>query len=72
MTWILVTQIIVSLLLILSILVQANGLGVGRTLGSTGANYHTKRGAEKALFITTIFLSSLFLILSLLNLVLSQ
>jgi protein translocase SecG subunit len=64
-------QILVSLLLLFSILIQANGTSVGRAFGgSTG--YHTKRGAEKALFIGTIVLSVIFISLSLLNLAVNR
>lgn len=65
----LISQIIVSLILILFILIQANGLGIGKAFGGSSLNYHTKRGAEKALFISTIIVSIIFVALSLLNLV---
>lgn len=72
MVALIVAQILVSLILIVSILIQANGLGVGRSFGGSSVAYHTKRGAEKALFYTTIICSVLFLVLSLLNLSLGK
>lgn len=68
---ILILQMLVSLLLLLSILVQANGTSLGRSFGGA-ANYHTKRGAERALFIATIVLGSTFVLLSLLNLTVNR
>ncbi len=71
MPWLLIAQIIVSLLLLFSILIQANGTSVGRAFGG-GTSYHTKRGAERTLFFGTIALSILFIALSLLNLAINK
>jgi len=71
MNILLVFQMLVSLLLILSILVQANGTSLGRAFGGM-TNYHTKRGAERALFVGTIVLGLSFVSLSLLNLALNR
>lgn len=64
-----VLQIIVSLFLVSTILLQAQGSGLGSTWGGGGESYHTKRGVEKTLFAVTIALGVAFLILSLLNIV---
>lgn len=56
------TQIIISLLLITAILLQQRGTGLGAAFGGEGGVYHTKRGFERILFISTIVLSILFLI----------
>lgn len=69
MTFLLIAQIVVSLVLIISILIQANGLGIGRAFGGSSLSYHTKRGAEKALFISTIITGAIFVGLSILNLI---
>lgn len=71
MNLLLILQILVSLLLLFSILLQANGTSVGRAFGGS-ASYHTKRGAEKTLFYGTIILSVLFVLLSLLNLAVNK
>ena len=66
----LLLQMIVSILLLLAILIQAKGTSLGRAFGGQ-TSYHTKRGAEKALFYATIILGLLFVGLSLLNLIIS-
>lgn len=71
MNLLLILQILVSLLLLLSILVQANGTSVGRAFGGN-TSYHTKRGAEKALFIATIALALIFVTLSIANLAVNK
>jgi len=55
-------QIIVSVLLIMAILLQQRGSGMSGIFGGGGGeSYHTKRGFEKTLFISTIILAILFL-----------
>lgn len=54
-------QIIISVLLIISILLQNRGAGLSETFGGSGNVYQTKRGFEKFLFIATIILAILFL-----------
>ncbi len=71
MNLILVFQMIVSVLLLLAILVQANGTSLGRAFGGM-TNYHTKRGAERALFVGTIILGTIFVLLALLNLTVNR
>ncbi len=64
-------QIILSIILIGAILLQQSDAGVGGVLGGgdSGGLYHTRRGFEKFLFITSIVIavlltaSSLFAIL---------
>lgn len=60
-----VFQIITSLTLIVVILLQAQGTGLGGLFGGGGEEYRSKRGVEKALFYVTIVLSVVFLGLSL-------
>lgn len=71
MNWLLILQMLVSPLLILAILVQAKGTSLGRAFGSS-TSYHTKRGAERAIFYLTIILGTIFTLLSLLNLVINR
>ncbi len=61
-------QIIVAILLILIIVIQEKGSGLGASFGSSMSFYRTKRGAEKFLFYATIGLSVAFVILSLVGL----
>lgn len=62
-------QAIVSVLLILSVLLQQRGsdMGSGLTFGGDFGGYHTKRGIEKFLFRASIGLGAAFIILSIVN-----
>ncbi len=62
--WIKVAQVVVALLLMLAILLQNRGAGLGGVFGGTGGVYLTKRGLEKKLFIATVVLATIFLLLS--------
>lgn len=64
----LIAQIVISILLIIVILLQAKGVGLGRAWGGGGEFYKSRRGVEKIVFRATIALVILFLISSLLNL----
>lgn len=61
------SQIVLSFLLMLSILLQSRGAGLGATFGGEGNVYRTKRGVEKRLFQISIVLSVLFFGVSLAN-----
>ena len=65
-----ILQIIISILLMLSILLQNRGDGMGSAFGGGGGGgaYRTKRGAEKILFRATIILATIFIALGLLGL----
>lgn len=56
-----IAVLVVSLLLILAILLQNRGAGLGGIFGGEGNVYRTKRGVEKVLFIATIVLAVAFL-----------
>ncbi len=64
-------QVLVSIALMLSILLQARGAGLSGTFGGDSAVYRSRRGIEKRLFQFTIVLGVLFIIFSLANLTLS-
>ncbi len=53
--------IIVAILLIISILLQQRGSGLGAAFGGEGNVYMAKRGAEKVIFGASIVLAILFL-----------
>lgn len=59
-TTLLVLQIILSIAITASILLQAQGTGLGSTWGGGGETYHTRRGLEKVLFYFTIAAITLF------------
>lgn len=61
-----IAQAIVAILLMVAILMQKKGAGLGGAFGGTGGGvYLTKRGLEKKLFIATIVLAVIFILLSL-------
>lgn len=60
----LITQITLSVLLTVAILLQAQGSGLGATWGGGGETYHTRRGLEKVLFYGTIAGIVLFTLVS--------
>ena len=66
-----IIQIIISVLLIILILLQQKGAGLGAAFGGESAVYRTKRGAEKIIFMATIVLSILFFLSALANLFIS-
>jgi preprotein translocase subunit SecG len=60
-------QAALAALVIICILLQARGTGLGSTFGGEGNVYRTKRGVEKRLFQVTIVLTILFFGVSLAN-----
>ena len=56
-----VAQMFVSVLLVVSILLQNRGSGLGSAFGSDFGGYYTKRGLEKFLFYGSIALGALFI-----------
>ena len=69
-TYLSVAQIVLSIALILVILMQVKGGGLGGIFGQPDAVYRTKRGVEKTLFQLTIALVVLFIAISVLTLLL--
>ena len=63
-------QVLTAIGIIILILLQPKGTGLGRAWGGGGAFYKSKRGVEKIVFKLTIILVFLFLISSILNLLL--
>ncbi len=55
-----ITQIILSILLVVTILLQQRGTGLGGAFGGAGSVYRSKRGVERALYLSTIVLAVLF------------
>jgi preprotein translocase subunit SecG len=64
-----IVQIVISVLLMLVILFQVKGGGLGGIFGQAETVYRTKRGVEKWLFWATIILSALFVILAIISVV---
>lgn len=54
-------QVIVSILLIITIVIQEKGVGLSATFGGGGEFYRSRRGLDRMLFIVTVVLSILFI-----------
>lgn len=65
-----IIQIVSAILLIVAILLQQRGVGLGSAFGGEGSIYRTKRGVEKGIFISTIVLAVLFFAAALLAVIL--
>lgn len=60
--------VVVSIALIVLVLLQSRGAGLGGlTGGDLGGSYHVRRGVERLVFNLTIGLSFLFFLLAILN-----
>lgn len=64
-------QIIVSIALIVVILVQAKGSGLGGIFGGDSSIYKTRRGVEKTIFQATVALAVVFFAVSILSVLLT-
>ncbi|MEI6397056.1 MAG: preprotein translocase subunit SecG [Candidatus Taylorbacteria bacterium] len=65
-------QIILSAIMVVLILLQQTGAQVGGAFGGSdnlSSAYHTRRGLEKGLFISTIIIAILFALSALINLI---
>jgi len=65
-------QLILSVLLVTTILLQQTGAQVGGAFGGSdnfSSAFHTRRGLEKGLFNATIVIAILFAVSALLNLI---
>jgi len=63
-----VSQIVLAVALIVVVLFQVRGGGLGGIFGQPGTVYRTRRGVEKLLFQLTIVLVVAFLVISVLTL----
>jgi len=64
-----IIQIVLSVILILAVLLQVKGGGIGGIFGQADTVYRTKRGVERWLFWATIIVAALFVIISLATLI---
>ena len=67
-TYLTIAQMVLSVALVLILLLQVRGGGLGGIFGQPDTVYRTKRGVEKTLFQFTIIIVVLFVIISLLML----
>lgn len=67
-----IIQLIVSVLLVVSILLQNRGSGLSGAFGGDFGGYYTKRGLEKFLFYVSMLLGIVFVGLSIVIVVISN
>jgi preprotein translocase subunit SecG len=72
-TYFYIALIIISVTLIVSIILQNKGVGLGGLTGNdTGGVFSARRGIEKTLFWITIALSIIFVVLTLVTIIVSK
>lgn len=59
-----IAQLIISALLIIVVLLQVKGGGLGGIFGQPDSVYRTRRGVEKTLFQFTILLIIIFIVMA--------
>jgi len=67
-TYLNIAQIVLSVALVLVILLQVRGGGLGGIFGQADTVFRTRRGIEKTLFQLTVVLVVLFIIVSIVTL----
>jgi preprotein translocase subunit SecG len=65
-SYLIIAQMLVALGLIVVVMMQVKGGGLGGIFGQSDGVYRTRRGVEKSLFQITIVLAVLFVVLSIL------
>ena len=66
-----VVQLILAVLLTGAVLLQQRGTALGGTFAGEGTVYSSRRGVEKYLFYTTIFLAVAFILVAILGIILA-
>jgi preprotein translocase subunit SecG len=64
-----ISQVVLAVLMMVVILLQQKGSGMGAAFGGSSNVYNTKRGADKVLHNATIVMAVLFFLVSVVNLV---
>jgi len=67
-TFLFVAQMVLSVALVLAVLLQVRGGGLGGIFGQADTVYRTRRGLEKTLFQLTVVLVVLFIIVAMVSL----
>ncbi|MFH1610312.1 MAG: preprotein translocase subunit SecG [Patescibacteria group bacterium] len=63
-----IIQLVAAVLMVVMILMQSGGAGLGSAFGGGGDAYTTKRGAEKTIFRSTIAFAFVFVIIGVIRL----
>lgn len=64
-----IAHLVIAALLVIAILLQQKGSGIGGAFGGTTGVYTTRRGVDRILFNITIAFSILFFAIALVNLI---
>jgi protein translocase SecG subunit len=67
MNFLLIIQIIVSIILITLVMLQSKDSGLSNPFGATQTGYQTKTGPEKLIYLLTVISILVFIIVSVLN-----
>ncbi|MDD4874285.1 MAG: preprotein translocase subunit SecG [Dehalococcoidales bacterium] len=67
-TYLIIAQMVLSVTLVLLLLMQTKGGGLGGIFGQADTVYRTRRGIEKTVFQLTLIIVTLFVTVSLLML----
>lgn len=62
-----ILQVVTGVLLIAGILIQHRASGLSQTFGGAGATYVQRRGAERVVYLASIWLSAAFFCLAILQ-----
>ena len=66
-TYLAIAQLLIAIALIVVIMFQLHGGGMGGIFGQTDSVYRTRRGIERSLFILTIVLAVVFVKVAILS-----
>lgn len=66
-TYLAIAQLLTSIALIIVIMFQLHGGGMGGIFGQADSVYRTRRGIERSLFILTIVLAVVFVIVAIIS-----
>ncbi len=66
-TYLAIAQLLVAIALIVVIMFQLHGGGMGGIFGQSDSVYRTRRGIERSLFILTIVLAVVFVVVAIIS-----
>jgi len=69
---IIISEIVVAIALVISILLQSRGAGLSSSFGGDFGGYYSKRGFEKFLVYLSSFLAIAFIALAIANLIIAS